>query len=88
MDTTSIIDKLQKLLNHERSARTIGNVAEAEAFAAKISELLFEQRISPASVPPNRCGSESRQDIASGVKPLAGNRQPAIAQHNCLRDST
>jgi hypothetical protein len=50
MDTTIIIDKLQKLLNHERSARTIGNVAEAEAFAAKVAELLFTHKLSMSEV--------------------------------------
>jgi hypothetical protein len=36
----SIIDRLRKLINHERSARSIGSVAEAELFAEKIQELL------------------------------------------------
>lgn len=46
----SVILKLQKLLNHERSARTIGNVHEAEAFAAKIAELLFAHKLSMSEV--------------------------------------
>jgi len=36
-----IIDRLRKLIRHERSAREIGNVAEAAAFAATIQALLF-----------------------------------------------
>lgn len=47
---TPIIERLQKLLNHERSARTIGNMAEAEAFAAKISEMLFAHKLSMSEV--------------------------------------
>lgn len=35
-----IIDRLRKLMQHERSAREIGNIAEAEAFAAKIQQQL------------------------------------------------
>jgi hypothetical protein len=40
-----MIDKLNKLIAHEKSARKIGNVAEAEAFAAKIQELLFKHKL-------------------------------------------
>jgi hypothetical protein len=39
------IERLQKLINHERSARSIGNVAEAEAFAARIQELLLKHKL-------------------------------------------
>ena len=35
----SILDKLRKLIRHERSARSIGSVAEADRFAEKIAEL-------------------------------------------------
>lgn len=46
----NVIEKLQKLLAHERSARTIGNVHEAEAFAAKIADLLFAHKLSMSEV--------------------------------------
>jgi hypothetical protein len=46
----SVIDKLQKLLNHERSARSIGNLYEAEAFAAKIADMLFAHKLSMSEV--------------------------------------
>jgi hypothetical protein len=46
----NIIDKLQKMLNHERSARSIGNTHEAEAFAAKIADMLFTHKLSMSEV--------------------------------------
>jgi hypothetical protein len=47
---SKVIDRLQKLINHERSARTMGSVAEAEAFAAKIQALLTENKLSMSEV--------------------------------------
>lgn len=44
------IDKLRKLIEHEKSARTIGNQAEAEAFAAKIQELLLKHKLEMSDV--------------------------------------
>lgn len=46
----SVIEKLQKMLNHERSARSIGNTHEAEAFAAKIAGMLFTHKLSMSEV--------------------------------------
>ena len=37
-------EKLQKLINHERSARSLGNVHEADAFLLKIKELKAKQK--------------------------------------------
>jgi hypothetical protein len=45
-----MIEKLQKLIAHERSARAIGNIAEAEAFAAKIQHLLVCHKLSMSEV--------------------------------------
>ena len=45
-----IIDKLQKLLNHEKSAREIGNIAEAQAFAGKIQQLLTTHNLSISEI--------------------------------------
>jgi hypothetical protein len=47
---TNVVDLLQKLINHEKSARTIGNIAEAEAFAGKIQKLLFDNKLSMTEV--------------------------------------
>jgi hypothetical protein len=48
--STPIIEKLQKLIAHEQSARTIGNSAEAAAFASKIQELLNVHKLNMADV--------------------------------------
>jgi len=47
---TSLTEKLQKLIAHEKSARAIGNVEEAEAFAAKVAEILFKHNLSMSDV--------------------------------------
>jgi hypothetical protein len=41
----SIHAKVDKLIRHERSARTLGSTAEADAFAAKVKQLLLDHRI-------------------------------------------
>ncbi len=41
-----ILEKLKKLISHERSARAIGSMDEAEAFAAKIQQLVGEYNLS------------------------------------------
>lgn len=45
-----IIDKLRKLILHEKSARGIGNIHEAEAFASKIQELLTSHKLGMSDV--------------------------------------
>lgn len=45
-----MIEKLRKLIAHERSARSIGNLAEAEAFAAKIQSLLTAHKLNMSEV--------------------------------------
>ena len=45
-----IIDKLRKLMAHEQSARSIGSLQEAEAFAAKIQDLLTEYKLSMSEI--------------------------------------
>ncbi len=45
-----IIEKLRKLIAHERSARSIGNLAEAEAFAAKVQDLLTAHKLEMSEV--------------------------------------
>lgn len=48
-----IIDRLRKLINHEKSARSIGSIAEAEVFAEKIQELLDEYNLSLSDIDMN-----------------------------------
>jgi len=50
MERETVIDKLQKLIAHERSARTVGNIAEAEAFAAKIQQLLTTHKLEMSEI--------------------------------------
>ena len=45
-----IIEKLQKLIAHERSARSIGNQEEAEAFAERIQELLTKHKLEMSEI--------------------------------------
>lgn len=46
----ALMDKLRKLIAHEKSAREIGSLAEAEAFASKIQELMDEYKIGMSDV--------------------------------------
>lgn len=48
-DREKILEKLRKLQAHADSAAEIGNEAEAEAFAAKVQELLTAYKISFAT---------------------------------------
>ncbi len=41
----SIRNKVEKLIRHEKSARTLGSTAEADAFAGKIRQLLLDHRL-------------------------------------------
>lgn len=50
MSENNIAAKISKLIAHEASARSIGNQAEAEAFAAKIAELLANHKLSMSDV--------------------------------------
>lgn len=47
---SSIVDKLQKLIAHERSARSIGSIEEAESFATRIQEILTRHKLSMSQV--------------------------------------
>jgi hypothetical protein len=46
----NILDLLRKLMAHEKSCRTIGNIKEAEAFAARIQSLMDEHRLGMTDV--------------------------------------
>ena len=41
----SILRKVEKLICHEVSARKLGSIAEADAFAAKARQLLLQHRV-------------------------------------------
>lgn len=50
MSESKIISLIQKLIAHEKSARDIGNQAEAEAFATKIAALLAQHKLEMSEV--------------------------------------
>ena len=60
----NVIDKLRKIMAHAASAREIGNLAEAEAFAAKAQELLLRHKLDMTEVEfaaeSSRAGYERR----------------------------
>lgn len=64
----NIVTRIQKLLNHERSARSIGSIAEAEAFAAKIGQLLADNKLSMSQVEMD--AEEKEQPV--GMEDVAG----------------
>lgn len=45
-----IINKLAKMLRHQESAKAIGSIAEAEAFAARIQELLSKHKLEMSDI--------------------------------------
>lgn len=45
-----ILDRLRKLIEHERSARAIGSLEEAAAFATKIQTMLSEHKLGMSDV--------------------------------------
>jgi len=50
MKGNDVLELLRKLVAHEKSARTVGSIAEAEAFAAKIQTLLAEHKLGMSDV--------------------------------------
>lgn len=59
-----VIDKVQKLHAHAESAKKIGNEAEAQAFAAKVQELLTQYKLSMSDVEFARRDDEDPIDQA------------------------
>jgi len=50
MSNEAIKDKLRKLIAHEQSARAIGNVAEADAYARHVKTLLRRHGLTKKSL--------------------------------------
>lgn len=68
MNSERIIDKIKKLIRHEQSARVCSTPQEAEAFAARIQELLIKHKIEMSEVrvddePEEKVGEET---VAAG----------------------
>lgn len=62
-----ILDTLSKLMAHERSARQIGSLDEANAFAEKISALLIKHKISIAEVDQKTQQKVSAEKVGVGA---------------------
>lgn len=56
--TSPIIEKIRKLIEHEKSARKLGSLAEAEAFTSKIQELLMAYNLELAHISPEEEAQE------------------------------
>ena len=50
MGNTTVVEKLRKLIAHEESARSMGSLAEAEAFASRIAEMLTQHRLDRSEI--------------------------------------
>jgi hypothetical protein len=50
MTKERVLEKLAKLIKHEESARSLGSMEEAEAFAAKINRFLLEHKLTMSQV--------------------------------------
>jgi hypothetical protein len=69
---TPILTKLQKLIAHEQSARSVGNIAEAAAFASKIQELLLAHNLDMSDV---KGAEHSQEDNVVGDDFVASTRK-------------
>src|ERR1700761_2749207 len=59
---SAIHDKIAKLIAHEESARSIGSLSEAEAFAAKIQDMLITHKMSLSDIERE---AEEHNDVIS-----------------------
>ena len=64
----NVIDRLQKLIAHERSVRQIGSIAEAEAFTARVQEMLTRHKLTMSDVEVRRRNATEDIDML-GVHP-------------------
>lgn len=76
-DRERIIDKVQKLYAHAESAKAIGNEAEAQAFAAKIQELLTAYKLSQADI--HRAKGQVEEPINMNYVHFDGQRNSRLA---------
>jgi hypothetical protein len=68
---SAILDRLSKLLKHQLSAKAIGSLAEAEAFASKIQQLLNQHKLSMSDIEAKQEEEEGVGEIAVGPGDLA-----------------
>lgn len=48
--TESVMELLAKLMRHEQSAREVGSLAEAEAFASKVQAMLTKHKLEMSEI--------------------------------------
>jgi hypothetical protein len=95
MDRPSLIEMLRKLIAHQQSAAQLGNLAEAEAFAEKVSTLLRKHKLEMSELEYEAMKDE---EVASHLVTHGGLGRPyrkhetwletlstAVAEANCCR---
>ncbi len=75
-----VIDKIRKLQRHAASAASIGNMAEAEAFAARVQELLIKHKLEQSDV--ERTTGEESQMTAFALHPEAWTSKLSLRRMN------
>lgn len=92
--TQKVMDRLRKLLNKATSAREIGSVPEAEAFAAKARELLEKYKLDMSEVSLEEQEKEEPVGYGETVTPKHAKAKPEnwssdlawyVAAHFCCR---
>lgn len=88
-----IIDKIRKLMMHSESARELGSIAEAEAFASKAQKLLAEHNLSKADITVEEAKKEVvHVSMPAKVKGVGGrsafNIMAVIAEFNWCKAYT
>lgn len=68
---SKILDLLNKLIQHQKSAEAIGSLAEAQAFAAKIQSLMDEHKVGMSDVEFHAREVEEPFDFSAFVQPEA-----------------
>jgi hypothetical protein len=82
-----IIDKIRKLMAHSESAKEMGSIAEAEAFAQKAQKLLQEYNLTKADLTEEEAKAEILHDEMPAKVPGVGgkssfNVMAVIARYN------
>ena len=71
MTRDKMIDRIQKLLAHADSAKKLGNEEEAQAFAAKVNELLLKHKLSMSSVEVAAQDADDAMGLLLGERPAS-----------------
>ena len=77
-----IIDKLRKLMKHEESAKSIGNIQEAENFASKIQELLMKYKLAVTDIQIEE--EVATDDLTVEIVTVGGLKMRMVQWHGTL----